>query len=236
MNKLSSSLFFLLISISTSAFCSVEDVDSLVARCAPTVHLDTMKAVMSVESTGHIFAIADAGPLSLPWSQRKHLVRSFFPSTVDEAVSIAEELKSKGHTFSMGVAQINDRNLAAYGLTIKDVFDPCKNIAVGGAILTDFYLKAQKKFTGFKILRAALSAYNSGSFERGDHDGYVDAVIRAGGKPIALTMTSQRLSNRKTPTVVQSVISKNNSSTHADGSGFGLSVVSYNDMNMKNIK
>ncbi len=163
------------------------ELSALIARCAPTVHPETMAAVISAESRGHQFAIADAGPVKLPWAQRKALVRSLYPGSLEEAVKTAQTLIASGHTVSLGVAQVNDRNLARMGVSIQDVFDPCVNIAVGGKILTDFYEKAVGKFgNGPAAMNAALSAYNSGDWERGARDGYVNLIYKQVGKPLAL--------------------------------------------------
>lgn len=174
-------------------------LSALLARCAPTVHPETMAAVISAESRGHQFAIADAGPLSLPWSQRKAMVRSLYPGSVQEAVTIAQDLIAKGHTVSLGVSQVNDRNLKGMGVTIQDMFDPCTNVAVGGKILTDFYERAVKKFgEGPGALQAALSAYNSGDWSRGARDGYVNLVYKQLGRP--LTIRTERVVPRLTAT------------------------------------
>jgi type IV secretion system protein VirB1 len=167
-------------------------LSDLLARCAPTVHPETMAAVISAESRGHQFAIADAGPVNMPWSKRKALVRSIYPGSLDEAVGTAKALIADGHTVSLGMAQVNDRNLAGLGVTLKDVFDPCTNVHAGGQILTDFYEKAAHEFgPGITALRAALSAYNSGDWVRGAKDGYVDRVYQQRGK--ALSISTQRL-------------------------------------------
>lgn len=163
------------------------ELSALLARCAPTVHPETMAAVVSAESRGHQFALADAGPKHLPWSKRKTLVRSFYFGSVGEAAGKANELIAAGHTVSLGPAQINDRNLARLGLSVASVFEPCTNLAAGGQILTEFYKKAEREFgPGAKALRAALSAYNSGSWLRGEKDGYVSRVVQQVGRPLAL--------------------------------------------------
>lgn len=168
-----------------------DDVSTLLQRCAASVHPVTMAAVISAESSGHQFAIADAGPVKLPWSQRKHLVRSYFESSIDTATARAKDLIANGHTVSLGLAQINDRNLSALGLSLRDVFDPCTNVAAGAKILTRFYVKAVATFgTGERALHAALSAYNSGDWLRGANDGYVATVYRRAGKTLALHSTA----------------------------------------------
>lgn len=179
----------------------VPELNALIARCAPTVHPETMAAVVSAESRGHQFAIADAGPVKLPWAQRKALVRSIYPISLQEAVTTAQALIANGHTVSLGVAQVNDRNLARMGVTIRDMFDPCVNIAVGGKILTDFYQRAVAKFgNGPAALQAALSAYNSGDWSRGAKDGYVALVYKQLGKP--LSIRAERVVPRMTQATV----------------------------------
>jgi type IV secretion system protein VirB1 len=146
-----------------------------------------MSAVISAESRGYQFAIADAGPVALPWSQRKSMVRSFYLDSLEASVAKATELIRNGHTVSIGLAQVNDRNLARYGVSIREVFDPCLNVSVGGRILTDFYLKALAKFgSQQKALHAALSAYNSGDWVRGAKDGYVNSVYKQVGRPLTM--------------------------------------------------
>ncbi|MDR5791706.1 lytic transglycosylase domain-containing protein [Caballeronia sp. LP003] len=161
---------------------------SLLAECAPNVHWSTMSAIVKVESSGKAYALADAGPLNVPYEQRKNMVRSYFPSSLDDAAQLARDLISNGHTVSLGLAQVNDRNLSHYGLTIEQALDPCTNLATGAKILSRFYQKASKQFgEGQQALEAAISAYNSGSFERGISNGYVGQVYRAAGYVPALT-------------------------------------------------
>jgi len=173
------------------AFAAVAGVDpefaALIARCAPTVNPETMAAVVSAESRGHQFAIADAGPVGMPWAQRKHLVRSYYMGSADAATAKAMALIAAGHTVSLGFAQVNDRNLARMGLSVRAMFEPCTNLAAGGKILTEFYTRAVKKFgPGSQALRAALSAYNSGDWVRGEKDGYVGLIYKQVGRPLAI--------------------------------------------------
>ncbi|MGS0741098.1 lytic transglycosylase domain-containing protein [Glaciimonas sp. GG7] len=170
-----------------SQVTAAEEVEALLTRCAPAVHPETMRAVLSAESGGNVLAIADAGPLKLPWKQRKHLVRSIYPADKIEAVAVVKKLLENGHTVSIGLAQINDRNLPRLGVSIEDMFEPCKNVKAGALVLTEFYQSALSRFdTSQQALRAALSSYNSGDFFRGENDGYVDRVTDQVGKPLVL--------------------------------------------------
>lgn len=172
---------------SLSAWAQPPAINELLMRCAPTVNPQTMAAVISAESRGNPYAVADAGPLSLPWSQRKYLVRSMSFMTKDQAVAAANRLITAGHTVSLGLAQINDRNLKNFGISVDDVFDDCTNVAVGGRILTNFYERAVRQFGNTQTaLNAALSAYNSGDWWRGERDGYVNQVKQQVGKPLVI--------------------------------------------------
>lgn len=163
------------------------DVDELLRRCAPSVHPETMRAVLNTESRGNMLAVADAGPVALPWSQRKAMVRSHYPADKPAAIRLVKDLLARGHTVSLGLAQINDRNLARLGVSIESIFEPCANVAAGASILSSFYANAVKSYgPGARALRAALSGYNSGSFVRGEQDGYVDLVFKQVGKPLVL--------------------------------------------------
>lgn len=166
---------------------------ALMAECAPSVHWSTMSAIVKVESSGKAFALADAGPLDVPYAQRKNMVHSYFPSSLEEASQLARALIADGHTVSLGLSQVNDRNLDHYGLTIEQALDPCTNLATGAKILSDFYKRASKQYgEGKEALQAAISAYNSGSFERGISNGYVGQVYAAAGIVPALTTDSPR--------------------------------------------
>lgn len=171
------------------------NVDELLRRCAPSVHPETMRAVLNTESRGNVLAVADAGPVALPWSQRKGMVRSHYPADKATAIRLVKDLLARGHTVSLGLAQINDRNLARIGIPVESIFEPCANVSAGASILTSFYADAVKSYgPGARALRAALSGYNSGSFVRGEQDGYVDLVFRQAGKPLVLKEGSGRIS------------------------------------------
>jgi type IV secretion system protein VirB1 len=180
--KLLARLFTLAIACAGGTAHADDKMLALMAECAPTVHWSTMSAIVKVESAGKAFALADAGPLNVPYAQRKYMVHSYFPSSLDEASQLARALIADGHTVSLGLSQVNDRNLDHYGLTIEQAFDPCTNLATGAKILTDFYKRASNQYgEGKEALQAAISAYNSGSFERGISNGYVGQVYAAAG-------------------------------------------------------
>jgi type IV secretion system protein VirB1 len=152
-------------------------------ECAPTVHPETLSRIIRTESGGQAFALADAGPAGLPWSVRKGMVRSYFPSTKGEAAAIVKSLLDAGHLVSIGLTQVNNRQLPRLNLSVEDVLDPCTNLKTGAQILVDFYVVALKKYGGDeqRALVAAVSAYETGDFAAGVADGYVKQVLAGDG-------------------------------------------------------
>lgn len=166
------------------------DLSALMRTCSPTVHPETMARIVHVESRGRQFAIADAGPEGLPWSIRKHLVRSHFPATKAAAEVLARRLVDAGHVVSIGLTQVSSRNLPRLGMSIADALDPCINLQLGGRILTEFYVAALPRHGGNrqKALVAAISAYNTGDYAAGVVNGYVGQVLAS--QPAASVQTS----------------------------------------------
>lgn len=154
-----------------------QDLATLMRTCVPNVHPTTMGAIIRQESMGYQYALSDSGPAGLPWSQRKSMVRSFYPATLEEAVRIAKELIAAGHLVGLGLTQVDARHLPRMGLTVEEVLRPCPNLKAGGQVLTDFYVRAVREYgPGERALVAAISAYNTGSFVNGIDNGYVGMV------------------------------------------------------------
>lgn len=169
------------------------DLNALMQQCAPNVGIVTMRAIVKTESGGNPYILADAGPKHLPWSVRKNMVRSLRPATAQEAASLAQQLLDQGHIVAIGLTQINAKNLPALGMTIPQALDPCRNLAGGARILTDFYQAALRKFGRADpqaALQAALSAYWSGNFSTGFSGGYVQKVLDNAGQPVAIRVPS----------------------------------------------
>jgi len=174
------------------------EMSDLIAKCAPGVHPETMAALISAESRGNQYIIADAGLVNMPWAQRKRLVRSLHYDNIDDATKAATALIREGHTVSIGLTQVNDRNLKALGITIRDAFDPCVNVAAGGKIFTAYYKEAVKHLGfGERAMSVALSGYNSGDWRRGERDGYVNLVLNQRGRELDLRAKDTSPANRK---------------------------------------
>lgn len=131
--------------------------EQLTAECAPGIHPATLKAVVSTESSWNPYAIGVVGG---------KLERQ--PRSLAEAIATVRALELQGFNFSMGLGQVNRHNLAKYGETYETVFEPCRNLKAGGAILKDCFLRARKLMSDEQsALRAAFSCYYSGNFARG---------------------------------------------------------------------
>lgn len=136
-----------------------------IAACAPTVAPETIAHVVAVESSGNPLAInvnglrGAANPIA---------------TTAADATRLVAQYLALGHSVDMGLMQVNTANLARLGYSVADMFDPCRNLAAGAAVLTGDYLTATRSRPDPQVaLRAALSAYNTGNFTTGFRNGYV---------------------------------------------------------------
>lgn len=163
-----------------ASLAQAENLDAMLSRCAPQVHPTTLRALIAVESNGHAFAISDDGPAHLTWEQRKTMLRSFYPSSKDEAVLLAQALLKQGHLVGVGPMQISTRNLTRMGSSLAAALEPCENLRLGAALMVENYLAALQRYKHpQQALLAAISRNNTGSFERGFGNGYVARVIKA---------------------------------------------------------
>ena len=142
---------------------------ALIARCAPHLGPVTMSAIVQVESGGDPLAIGD-----------NTTRESYHPRDRATAEALADELVAAGHSLDLGIAQINQANLARLGLNLKTVFDPCANLGAASAILAQNYAISKRRFgAGQVALRHALGMYNAGSLDAGAS--YVRRVMLAAG-------------------------------------------------------
>ena len=141
---------------------------SLATTCAPLVHPSTVRAIVATESRFNANAIGVvAGVL-----ERQ-------PRNTAEALETARALRADGRNFSVGLAQINVRNLPRLGLSVRDAFDGCKNLAAMQTVLAECYERVGSHVDSQPALRRALSCYYSGDFTTGFRHGYVKRVVDA---------------------------------------------------------
>lgn len=138
---------------------------ALIQACAPTVAVETVQAIVQVESQGD--------PIALASNRRGGAVR-LNPADLADAIRLARAEIAAGNSVDMGLMQVNSKNLRKLGLTVEQVWEPCTNLRAGAQILEAAYVGAVKEFGGGQAaLRAALSAYNTGDFVAGLNNGYV---------------------------------------------------------------
>lgn len=146
---------------------------ALAAQCAPTVAPETLLSVVQVESRFEPLAIGVNG---LPRV-------TVAPTSVDDAVARAGELIAAGRSIDLGLAQINSKNLAWLGLSLREVFEPCTNLQAAARVLQDGYGRSDAERVGEQAaLRTTLSYYNTGHPSRGVGNGYVGKVEAAAGR------------------------------------------------------
>lgn len=172
------------------------DFASLSVECAPWVATQTMAAIVRTES--------QFNPLAININSKFRLERQ--PLTKDEAVLTAKWLLANNYNIDMGLGQVNSTNMRKTNLSVEDAFDPCKNIAAAAKILQWNYMSASKgALSEQHALRAALSAYNTGSYSRGLTNGYVQKVVHNSG-------VKEQLSVKKTAVVNEKRLKKEKSS------------------------
>jgi len=146
---------------------------ALAQQCARQVSPVTMAAIVRTESGFNPYAIGVV---------RGRLAHQ--PASMEEAVTTAHALAAGGWNFSVGLAQVNRANWPAYGLNEQSAFEPCRNLAAGGAILLGCFESARRAQTDTRAdsqsaLRGSLSCYASGNFSMGYRTGYVQRVVNS---------------------------------------------------------
>ena len=122
---------------------------------------DVMHHVVQVESSYNPYAIGVVGG---------RLARQ--PRTLAEALATARMLERGGYDFSLGLAQVNRRNLRRYGLaSYTQAFEACPNVQAGARILAECHARAGGDWG------KAFRCYSGGNFVTGFRPGYVHMVL-----------------------------------------------------------
>ena len=138
--------------------------------CASIIQPDTMHALVSTESAYNPYAIAIVNGSQLK-SQ---------PKTKEEAEKIIDDLEAKSINYSVGLGQVNKVNFEKYGVSGKELLEPCKNLQISSQILQKCYNASPNK-----SVAEALSCYYAGNFSFGfvkekvgkDYTAYVERII-----------------------------------------------------------
>ena len=160
-------LTFIIMTSGFGAAAQASSFSELAQQCASSFHPQVMAAVVKTESGFNPYAIGVVG------GALKRQPRNF-----GEAQAAVKMLLANGRNFSMGLGQVNRYNLAKYGLNYQTVFEPCKNLKAGSAILAECYGRARKvSNSDQQALQKAFSCYYSGTFTVGFKHGYVRKVL-----------------------------------------------------------
>lgn len=142
------------------------DLIQLIQSCAPNVAPVTLAKIIRVESTNRMYAI---GYKITKNGETYTLTQQ--PSNAQEAISWSRYLYANGYQFDAGPAQVRSTNFTRFGLTPDSVFEPCLNIHAAGVVLTEFYVRAIKKYGhGQRALVAAVYGYRTGRLGDGTED------------------------------------------------------------------
>ncbi|MGF1877450.1 lytic transglycosylase domain-containing protein [Photobacterium frigidiphilum] len=138
-------------------------------HCINQVHPAMVQKIIAVESANNPIAI------NVNILKGKPKPRYTPPKTKAAAIRLANDYIKQGHSVDLGLMQVNSNNLTHYGVTVNDMFNPCKNINVGSTILYEAYQRALRTKKEPQIaLRHALSIYNTGNMTYGFKNGYVN--------------------------------------------------------------
>lgn len=177
----------------------------MIMECAPNVAPTTIENVIQVESRGNPLALnvnakwvierdEHGNPVVISVDGQAKPKRSKVEfktpteiKTVQDAVTVAYMAIDAGHTVDMGYMQVNSGNLKSLGYSVEDMFDTCKNLTAGARVLTAFYSQALPHYSNEQAaLRAALSAYNTGDFNKGFLNGYLDRYGLGQSKAVSI--------------------------------------------------
>ncbi len=161
----------------------INEILSLALTCAPYISPEALTQIIRVESAGNIYAIGINGRNKLPRQ----------PKNKEEAYATFEYLHAQRIAFGAGIMQIDSQHhrRLGWGANPEKAFNVCENLTTGHNIFTDCYNRAVLK--GFSqslenniivpsnssnsAYTRALSCYNTGGFNYGFQNGYVNKAI-----------------------------------------------------------
>ncbi len=159
------------------------DFAALQSRCLPTVPLNTLNAIILVESGGNPNAMQIDFPRAL--LKRWHLQEGTLrlerqPATEREALDWLEYFERRNFSVDLGLMQVSTAEAHRRGLPPESLLDPCFNLRAGWQILDSAYQLETKTYgPGQEALQHAISRYNTGDTQRGIDSGYLARVMAA---------------------------------------------------------
>lgn len=167
----------------------------LAQSCAPTVQIETLAAVVSLESGFSPFTIRiNTGiPLRAP------------PTNKVEAIELATTLIAQRQDIALGLGGISTEDLGGLGLTVADAFEPCLNLKATARLLDRYYRVAIER--GARPAEATVvmlrAYYGRGDASVGEMAGYEKNVReeaeRLAPKLATLALPGPRTTNSSEP-------------------------------------
>ncbi|MEO4002101.1 lytic transglycosylase domain-containing protein [Mesorhizobium sp. CAU 1732] len=141
----------------------------LAQQCAPQITVETLAAIVSVESAFRPFAIRinSDHPLADP------------PRTRAEAIETATILIAEGVDIDLGLTGLPARDLPRLGLSVGDSFDFCMNLKASATLLDGYYRVAVGDGASAAEARVAMlrAWYGRGDASIGEMVGYDTKVL-----------------------------------------------------------
>lgn len=162
----------------------------LAQNCAPTVQIETLAAVVSLESSFFPFAIRinSGTPLREP------------PGSKPEAIELATTLVAQGQDIALGLGGIGAEDLGRLGLTVADAFDPCLNLKATARLLEGHYRVALGSGAAPAQATAVMlrAYYGRGDASVGELVGY-DKQVRSEAQRLAPKLATLALGSAGSP-------------------------------------
>lgn len=154
------------------------DIAVIIAQCAVNVAPSTMQAIITTESKSNPLAIGINKGYKLKYQ----------PKSNDQAKAWVNYLEKNNYNFDVGLAQVNIKNIHKYGYKAVDALDPCINLKMASDILRKNYKNAiSGSRNQTEALQKALSAYNTGNYQSGFRNGYVQKIYANATVPTNIT-------------------------------------------------
>lgn len=122
----------------------------LAETCAPVIAIETLAAVVSLESNFQPFNIRING--GLPLGRR--------PTSKAEAIEAATTLIAEHQAIQLGLGGVGIEELRKLNLTVSNAFDPCLNLKATATLLDGYYrLAIRAGATSIQAERVMLQSF-----------------------------------------------------------------------------
>jgi len=153
----------------------------LAQTCAPAIAIETLAAVVSLESQFQPFDIRVRGSSSLHEQ----------PKSKAEAVETATVLMAEHKDVQLGLGGIGIAELRKFDLSIADAFDPCLNLKATATLLDGYYrLAVRAGATPQQAERVMLQSYYGRSDPSVGKMAQYDDLVQGEAKRLSKTLST----------------------------------------------